>query len=101
MGSQIIEREVLLESEGNLSTLCSTIGSQSIHSDSIRPFAASGEEQSEKEKENQKYTHSPSYCDNRSALSSVVGLIQIEALRSTLYIFFILHEELRTHLKWP
>nr|GMC51132.1 squamosa promoter-binding-like protein 7 [Ipomoea batatas] len=71
MGSQIIERDVLLESEGHLSTLCSTIGSQTIQSDSIRPFAASGEEQSEKEKENLKYTHSPSYCDNRSALSSV------------------------------
>ncbi|CAH9071808.1 unnamed protein product [Cuscuta epithymum] len=71
MSSQIIEKEVPLESEGKLSTLCSTPGTQNIQSDSIIPSPASGEIQSKKGKENKKDTHSPSNCDNRSALSSV------------------------------
>ncbi|RAL44312.1 hypothetical protein DM860_015672 [Cuscuta australis] len=69
--SQIIEREAVLESEGKQSALCSTIGSQSIHSGSIRISPAPGEIQSKNGKENNKDTHSPPYCDNRSSLSSV------------------------------
>ncbi|XP_010323003.1 squamosa promoter-binding-like protein 7 isoform X2 [Solanum lycopersicum] len=67
MGSQLGEKEILLESEGHV-PICSTQGIQNNHSDS---FTASGETQVDAEKENYKNSHSPSYYDNKSALSSV------------------------------
>ncbi|MCD7459541.1 hypothetical protein HAX54_041221 [Datura stramonium] len=67
MGSQLGEKEILLESEGHV-PICSTQGIQNNHSDS---FTASGETQVDAEKENFKNSHSPSYYDNKSAFSSV------------------------------
>lgn len=66
-GSQLGEEEILLESEGHV-PICSTQGIQNNHSDS---FTASGETQADAEKDNFKNSHSPSYYDNKSALSSV------------------------------
>nr|AUW52978.1 squamosa promoter binding-like protein 7 [Petunia x hybrida] len=65
VGSQLGEREILLESEGNV-PICSTQGIQNNHSDS---FTASGETQVDAEKENSKNSNSPSYYD-KSAFSS-------------------------------
>ncbi|KAL2506723.1 Squamosa promoter-binding-like protein 7 [Abeliophyllum distichum] len=69
--SQIVERETLLESEGHVSTISSGPGSQTIQSDSFASFAASGETHVDGEKENPKQKNSPSYCENKSAFSSV------------------------------
>ncbi|KAL2530713.1 Squamosa promoter-binding-like protein 7 [Forsythia ovata] len=69
--SQIAERETLLESEGHVSTISSGPGSQTIQSDSFASFAASGETHVDGEKENPKQKNSPSYCENKSAFSSV------------------------------
>ncbi|KAK4379946.1 hypothetical protein RND71_001808 [Anisodus tanguticus] len=65
--SQLGEKEILLESEGNV-PICSTQGIQNNQSDS---FTASGDTQVDAEKENSKNSHSPSYYDNKSAFSSV------------------------------
>ncbi|KAA8527510.1 hypothetical protein F0562_034775 [Nyssa sinensis] len=71
LSSQIAERESLLESEdGQVSTLCTARGSQNIQIDSGVSFVASGETQMDGEKDNSK-TLSSSYCDNKSAYSSV------------------------------
>lgn len=72
MSSQIEEREILLESDGQVSTLCSALGSQNLQSDSVVSFAASGEAHIKGDKQNPKFKHSPSYCDNKSSFSSVV-----------------------------
>ncbi|KAA8548538.1 hypothetical protein F0562_000195 [Nyssa sinensis] len=70
LSSQIAEREALLQSEdGYISTLCTARDSQSIQSDSVVPFVASGEPQMNGEKDNSK-TVSSSYCDKKSAYSS-------------------------------
>ncbi|CAN4091681.1 unnamed protein product [Withania somnifera] len=66
-GSQLGEKEILLESEGHV-PICSIQGIQNNHSDS---FTASGETQADAEKDNFKNSHSPSCYDNKSALSSV------------------------------
>ncbi|CAK9158354.1 unnamed protein product [Ilex paraguariensis] len=68
--SQIEERETLVESEGHILTLDSAHCSQNIQSDSGVSFVASGEAQIDGGKDNAKFTHSPSYCDNRTAFSS-------------------------------
>lgn len=70
-GSQLGEREILLESEGHV-PIGSTQGIQNNQSDS---FTASGETQGDAEKENSKNSLSPSYYDNKSAFSSMVGLM--------------------------
>ena len=75
LSGQPIGREPLLESEdGHFSTLCSVPGSQNIQSDSIVSFVASGEAQIDGGKNDSKYALSSSYCDNKSAYSSPVGL---------------------------
>ncbi|KAF3614585.1 putative sugar transporter ERD6-like 16-like [Capsicum annuum] len=66
MGSQLGEKEILLESEGHV-PIDSTQGIQNNHSDS---FTASGETQADAEKENFKSSHSPSYYDSKSGFSS-------------------------------
>lgn len=71
MGSQLGEKEILLESEGHV-PIDSTQGIQNNHSDS---FTASGETQADAEKENFKSSHSPSYYDSKSGFSSAVGLL--------------------------
>ncbi|KAK6122970.1 hypothetical protein DH2020_043287 [Rehmannia glutinosa] len=70
VSSQIEEREILLESDGHVSTLSSVLGSQNLQSDSVVSFAASGETHIEGDKQNPKYKHFPSYGD-KSAFSSV------------------------------
>lgn len=76
LSSQQTESEPLLESEnGHFSAHCSVPGSQNIQSDSIVSFVGSGEAQIDGVKNNSKYTLSSSYCDNKSAYSSPVGLL--------------------------
>lgn len=74
LSSENTEKETLLESEGQLSTLCSAHDSQNIQNNNIVTFATFGDTQVDAEKENPRYSHSPSYCDNKSAFSSVVSL---------------------------
>lgn len=62
LSSQIPEREFLLESEGH----ALSAGSVETHND--------------EDKENQKYTNSTSYRENKSAFSSLVGLTPIRCL---------------------
>lgn len=62
--SQAVEGETLMEADGRNSVPCS-VNAQNIQSDSI----GSGETQIDEEKE--RYAHSPSYCDDKSAFSSV------------------------------
>lgn len=80
-GSQILEKESLQESEGGqISTLYTVPDSKDAHSDDI----ASGETQIDGQKYNSKNSLSPSYCDNRSAYSSIVRLHRV------LYCFAII-----------
>ncbi|KAL3508022.1 hypothetical protein ACH5RR_033404 [Cinchona calisaya] len=71
LSSENVEKETLLESEGQQSTLCSAHDSQNIQNNSIATFATYDETQIDGGKENPKYSHSPSYCDKKSAFSSV------------------------------
>ncbi|KAF8401584.1 hypothetical protein HHK36_012529 [Tetracentron sinense] len=72
VSNQIMGREALLESEdGHASPLCSAPNSQNIQSDSVVSFVASGEAQMEGGKDNSKYSISSSFCDNKSAYSSM------------------------------
>ncbi|KAK6122633.1 hypothetical protein DH2020_043632 [Rehmannia glutinosa] len=71
VSSQIEEREILLESDGHVSTLSSVLGSQNLQSDSVVSFAASGETHIEGDKQNPKYKHFPSYGD-KSDFCSVI-----------------------------
>ncbi|KAK6930089.1 SBP domain, partial [Dillenia turbinata] len=72
LGSQIADGEALLESEdGPASPICSVPGSQNVQSDSVISFTALGETQMDGPKDNVKHILSSSYCDNRSAFSSV------------------------------
>ncbi|KAI3459319.1 hypothetical protein Pfo_015982 [Paulownia fortunei] len=71
VSSQNEEREILVESDGPVSTPCSAIGSQNLQSDSVVSFVASGETHIEGDKHNRKHKYSPSYFDNKSAFSSV------------------------------
>ncbi|KAI8561527.1 hypothetical protein RHMOL_Rhmol04G0347100 [Rhododendron molle] len=73
LSNQIAEREPLLESEeGRISTLCSNPGSENNQNDSGGSFVASGEAQIVGEKDESKYARSSSYCDDKSAYSSMV-----------------------------
>ncbi|KAK6913830.1 SBP domain [Dillenia turbinata] len=72
LGSQIADVEALLESDdGPASPICSVPGSQNIQSDSVISFTASGETQMGGTKDNVKHILSSTYCDNKSAYSSV------------------------------
>lgn len=74
LSSQITDQEPFFESEdGHVSTLHSAPNSQNVNSDSGVSFAASGEIQIDGGKDDSK-GHSPSYCENKSAYSSLVGL---------------------------
>lgn len=70
LGSQIMEKDITLESEGQVSTLCSGRGAQKVQSDSVRSFAAFDGTQTDGGKENPTYDRSPSYYDNKSSFSS-------------------------------
>lgn len=72
MTSQNEEREILLESEVQVCTLSSALGSQNLQSDSVVSFTASGETHIEGDKLNPKLKHSPSYGDNKGSYSSLV-----------------------------
>ncbi|KAJ0092186.1 hypothetical protein Patl1_25532 [Pistacia atlantica] len=71
LSSQITDQEPFFESEdGHVSTLHSAPNSQNVNSDSGVSFAASGEIQTDGGKDDSK-GHSPSYCENKSANSSL------------------------------
>ncbi|PIN10142.1 hypothetical protein CDL12_17269 [Handroanthus impetiginosus] len=67
--SQSEEREILLESDRHVTTLCSALGSQNLHGDSIASFSARGEIHIDGQKQNAKYKLSPSYCGNKKTFS--------------------------------
>ncbi|GER50143.1 squamosa promoter-binding protein [Striga asiatica] len=69
--SHIEERELLLEPDRNMSTLCSTLGSQSLHVDSVASIAPSGVVHTQRQKQNSVYRRSPSYSDNKNTFTSV------------------------------
>ncbi|GAV63375.1 SBP domain-containing protein [Cephalotus follicularis] len=70
--SQIADEEPLLESEdGHLSDVHLTSELQNINSDSVASFMASGGTPTDVGKDDTKYSLSSSYCDNKSAHSSV------------------------------
>ncbi|KAL8486299.1 hypothetical protein ACS0TY_023127 [Phlomoides rotata] len=69
--SQNEEREILLESDVQVSTLSSALVSQNLQSDSVVSFTSSGETHIEGDKLNPKLKHSPSYLDNKSSFSSL------------------------------
>ncbi|XP_027121161.1 squamosa promoter-binding-like protein 7 isoform X1 [Coffea arabica] len=71
LSSENAEKETLLESEGQQSTLCSAHDSQNIQNNSIVTSGSYGDTQIYGEKENPKYSRSPSFCDNKNAFSSV------------------------------
>ncbi|KAL5852517.1 hypothetical protein ACOSQ3_007635 [Xanthoceras sorbifolium] len=72
VSSQLADVEALLESEdGHVSTLNSAPNSQNVNSDSGVSFGASGETQMDGGKDDSKVSLSPSYCDNKSAYSSM------------------------------
>ncbi|KAK4483274.1 hypothetical protein RD792_010459 [Penstemon davidsonii] len=64
-GRQNEEKEILLESEGQVSTPCSTLGQQNNKSDTYGEIHIDGEKQDPQLK------CSPSYFDNKSTFSSV------------------------------
>uniref|UniRef100_A0AB39A6L8 Squamosa promoter-binding protein n=1 Tax=Actinidia deliciosa TaxID=3627 RepID=A0AB39A6L8_ACTDE len=70
LSNQITEREPLLESEGQIFTLCSNPGSENIQNNSVVSFVASGEAIIVGEKDESKYARS-SNCEDKSAYSSV------------------------------
>lgn len=70
--SQIVEKESLLESEGgHVSTISAAPDTKDAHSDGF----ASGETQIDRQKYNTKHSLSPSYCENKSAYSSMVRVL--------------------------
>ncbi|CAA0839914.1 Squamosa promoter-binding-like protein 7 [Striga hermonthica] len=69
--SHIEERELLLEPDRNVSTLCSTLGSQSLHVDSVASIAPSGVAHTQRQKQNSVYRRSPSYSDNKNTFTSM------------------------------
>ncbi|KAI9195106.1 hypothetical protein LWI28_011737 [Acer negundo] len=75
ISSQLTDQEALFESEdGHVSTLNSVPNSQNVNSDSGVSFNASGETretQTDGGKDDSKVSRSPSYCDNKSAYSSM------------------------------
>ena len=89
LSSENAEKETLLESEGQQSTLCSAHDSQNIQNNSIVTSGSYGDTQIYGEKENPKYSRSPSFCDNKNAFSSVVGFRQLCCLTSCTSKFFL------------
>ncbi|KAL6532283.1 Squamosa [Orobanche gracilis] len=72
LSSQIEEeRELRLEPDGHVSTLCSTLGSQNLQGDSVASTAAPGEVNIHVQKENPRDKSSLSYCDNKNTFASV------------------------------
>lgn len=72
LSTQLAEAEALLDSEeGHVSTFCSAPDSQKINGDSVISFVHSGETQTNERKDNSKCAISPSYCDEKSAYSSM------------------------------
>ncbi|XP_011071504.1 squamosa promoter-binding-like protein 7 [Sesamum indicum] len=71
VSSQLEEKEMLLESDGHVSTLCSALGSHSLQSDSVVSFPAFDEAHIVGDRQNPRYKHSPSNCENKSTFSSV------------------------------
>ncbi|KAL0367650.1 UNVERIFIED_CONTAM: Squamosa promoter-binding-like protein 7 [Sesamum radiatum] len=69
--SQLEEREILLESDGHVSTLCSALGSYNLQSDSVVSFPAFDETHIVGDRQNPRYKRSPSDCENKSTFSSV------------------------------
>ncbi|KAK9288985.1 hypothetical protein L1049_017456 [Liquidambar formosana] len=69
LSNQIAEGEAVIETEDG--RVCSAPGSQNIQSDSFVSLMASDETQMDGEKDNSKYSLSSSYCDNKSAYSSM------------------------------
>lgn len=75
LSSQITDQEAFLEAEdGHVSGLNSAPNAQNVNSDSGISFAASGEIRIDGGKDDSKTSPSPSYCDNKSSYSSMVGL---------------------------
>lgn len=88
MSNQIAEREPLLESEeGRISRLCSNPGSENNQNDSGVSFVASGEAQIAGEKDESKYARSPSFCDDKSAYSSMVCVMDAFCQFASVYMF--------------
>ncbi|KAK4388494.1 Squamosa promoter-binding-like protein 7 [Sesamum angolense] len=71
VSSQLEEREMLLESDGHFSTLCSALGSHNPQSDSVVSFPAFDETHIVGDRQNPRYKRSPSDCENKSTFSSV------------------------------
>ncbi|KAL0323525.1 UNVERIFIED_CONTAM: Squamosa promoter-binding-like protein 7 [Sesamum angustifolium] len=71
VSSQLEEREMLLESDGHFSTLCSALGSHNLQSDSVVSFPAFDETHIVGDRQNPRYKRSPSDCENKSTFSSV------------------------------
>ncbi|KAK6130380.1 hypothetical protein DH2020_035885 [Rehmannia glutinosa] len=72
LSSQIEERELLLEPDVHVSTLCSALGSQNLQGDSVASIAAPGEIHIHGQKQNPRYKRSPSYSDNKNTFSSMI-----------------------------
>ncbi|XP_057805979.1 LOW QUALITY PROTEIN: squamosa promoter-binding-like protein 7 [Salvia miltiorrhiza] len=66
VNGQIEDKELLLESDGQVSAL----GSQTLQSDSVVSLSTSGEPHVEADTQNPKIKQSPPYCDNKSSFSS-------------------------------
>lgn len=74
-----------MESDVQVSTLSSALGSHNLQSDSVVSFTTSGETQNEGDKLNPKLKHSPSYYDNKTSFSSLVCPISYYCV---LFFFF-------------
>lgn len=68
VGGETEDRELLLESDGQISAL----GSQNLQSDSVISLSTSGETHIGANKQNPKFKQSPPHNDNKSSFSSSV-----------------------------
>lgn len=68
MRGETEDRELLLESDGQISAL----GSHNLQSDSVVSLSTSGETHIEANKQNPKFKQSPPHNDNKSSFSSSV-----------------------------
>lgn len=76
LSGEINEKEVSLDHENEpLAFLRSAPDTQNINSDGVVSFVASGETQVNSGKDVSNISNSPSYCDNKSAYSSMVGCL--------------------------
>ena len=74
LSSELNEKEASLDHEDEpLTILSSAPDRQNITNDSVVSFVASGETQVNSGKDVSNISNSPSYCDNKSAYSSMVG----------------------------